>query len=124
MKAFFWLCVVGAVYSYLLYPLLLLVLVPKRRVAPGGAGIHQPRVTIVVACRNEERRLRAKLQNALAVAYPNREILVASDASDDASDAIVSEFAGQGVILVRSPERRAGIAAVRASVRWWRDRRR
>lgn len=120
MKAFFWLCVVGAVYSYLLYPLLLLVLVPKRRVAPGGAGIHQPRVTIVVACRNEERRLRAKLQNALAVAYPNREILVASDASDDASDAIVSEFAGQGVILVRSPERRGkefaqGLAIERAS---------
>lgn len=118
MKWFFWLCVVGAVYSYLLYPLLLL-LVPKRR-ATAASGHFAPRVTLVIACRNEEKRLRTKILNTLATAYPNREILVASDASDDASDAIVGEFAAQGVILVRSPERRGkefaqGLAIERAS---------
>ena len=118
MKWFFWLCAIGAVYSYLIYPLLLLLLVPKR--SPGArAGDYTPLVTLVIACRNEEKRLRGKIQNALATRYANREILVASDASDDGSDAIVGEFRDAGVALVRSPERRGkehaqGLAIARA----------
>src|SRR5215203_3255929 len=76
MKWFFWLCAVGAVYSYLLYPVLLM-LVPRRKAADRAAGFT-PRVTIVVACRNEEKRLRTKILNTLATTFPNREILVAS----------------------------------------------
>lgn len=118
MKWFFWLCAVGAVYSYLLYPVLLM-LVPRRKAA-ARASSFAPRVTIVIACRNEEKRLRTKILNTLATSYPNREILVASDASDDASDSIVGEFVAQDVHLVRSPERRGkefaqGLAIERAA---------
>jgi cellulose synthase/poly-beta-1,6-N-acetylglucosamine synthase-like glycosyltransferase len=120
MEWLFWVCVVGAVYSYLLYPLALIVFVPKRRLGAAASDEFRPRVTLVIACRNEEKRLRAKIQNALAVHYPDVEVLVASDASDDASDDIVREFASRGVILVRSPERRGkefaqGLAIARAS---------
>jgi cellulose synthase/poly-beta-1,6-N-acetylglucosamine synthase-like glycosyltransferase len=117
MKWFFWVCAAGAVYSYLIYPLLLM-LVPKR--SPGArAEGFAPLVTLVIACRNEEKRLRSKIQNALATLYPAREILVASDASDDGSDAIVAGFRDAGVTLVRSPERRGkehaqGLAVARA----------
>ena len=101
----FWLCAVCAVYSYLLYPLLLWALVPRR--VPGQlVDGYAPRVSIVIACRNEQKRLRAKILNTLATRYPDREVLVASDASDDDSDAITREFEAQGVRLVRSPERR------------------
>jgi len=101
----FWLCAVGSVYSYLLYPLMLLAFV-KRRVPRLPMTGFAPRVSIVIACRNEQKRLRAKINNTLASEYPNREILVASDASDDDSDAITGEFADRGVRLVRSAERR------------------
>jgi glycosyltransferase involved in cell wall biosynthesis len=102
----FWACAVGACFSYLLYPLILLLL-PRRgwhgsRVDAG----YRPRVTLIIACRNEARRLRAKIENALAIQYPDLEIIVASDASDDESDAIVRGFEPRGVRLVRSPERR------------------
>ena len=66
----------------------------------------RPRVTIVIACRNEARRLREKIANALAVDYDDKEIIVASDASDDGSDSIAAEFADGGVRVVRSSERR------------------
>lgn len=104
MIVLFWVCIASAMYSYLLYPLLLWFM--PRRVRGASRPDYLPRVTIVVACRNEQRRLRHKLENALAIQYPDREIIVASDASDDGSDEIVREFADRGVRLVRSPERR------------------
>lgn len=105
MKALFWICFVGAIYSYALYPLILKLLVPRRRSEP-NASSFAPKVTLVIACRNEERRLAAKIENALKLAYAPLEIMVASDASDDDSDRIVESYAAQGVRLVRSPERR------------------
>lgn len=104
MMALFWLCVAGALYSYLFYPLLLM-LTPRR--TPGvRVSNYLPRVSIIVACRNERARLRRKLENTLATRYAAREIIVASDASDDGSDEIAAGFTAQGVRVVRSPERR------------------
>lgn len=105
MKALFWICFFGAVYSYALYPLFLKLFIPRRRAQP-TLDAYAPKVSLVIACRNEERRLRAKIENALALDYRPLEIMVASDASDDGSDAIVESFAAQGARLVRSPERR------------------
>lgn len=105
MKLLFWLSVVGAIYSYAVYPFVLKFLIPARRSSP-ITGAYSPKVSLIIACRNEERRLAAKIENALKLAYQPIEIMVASDASDDRSDAIVGEFADKGVRLVRSPERR------------------
>ena len=105
MKLLFWVGVIGAIYSYALYPLILKFLVPARKHS-SVAGAYSPTVTLIIACRNEERRLGAKIENALKLAYQPLEIMVASDASDDRSDSIVGEYANRGVRLVRSPERR------------------
>lgn len=102
----FWLCGIGAIYSYAIYPLLLRLFVPRRK-PPGELKEVPLSVTLVIACRNEERRLAKKLDNALQLRYPLAQILVASDASDDGSDAIVLGYADRGVKLVRS-ERRLG----------------
>lgn len=104
MKWLFWACVIGAVYSYALYPLLLKA-IPKRR-STARTGLYLPLVSLIIACRNEEKRLRHKIENALETHYSNKEVLVASDASDDGSHAIAESFHESGVILIRSAERR------------------
>lgn len=106
MQWLFWICVFGAVYSYVIYPLVLRLLVPLRK-QHVAVDAYAPAVTLVIACRNEERRLPHKIENALQAAYPLTEILVASDCSDDRSDAITLSYADRGVRLVRS-ERRMG----------------
>jgi hypothetical protein len=104
LRVLFWLAVLGCVYSYALYPLLLQLIPARRSVRRPASGT--PPVSLIIACRNEARRLRHKLDNALCLDYPELEIIVCSDASDDGSDAIVAEYALRGVRLVRSPERR------------------
>jgi len=102
----FWAALVGAVYSYAIYPLLLVVL-PRRVPSVGtSAAVAEPLVTLVIACRNERARIAHKLDNALALRYPRLDIIVASDSSDDGSDDIVRSYADRGVRLVTSPERR------------------
>ena len=107
MTTLFWVALLGCGYSYALYPLLLSMW-PARSTFTRvrGATPPPPTATLVIACRNEAGRLRHKLDNALAVAYPNLEIVVASDASDDGSDDIVREYVDRGVRLIRSPARR------------------
>ena len=67
----------------------------------------QPRVSLIIAARNEERDIAAKLGNALALDYPKDllQIIVASDCSDDGTDEIARGFADRGVILIRQRAR-------------------
>lgn len=67
----------------------------------------QPRVSLIIAARNERIDIAAKLENALALDYPKDllQIIVASDYSDDGTDEIVREFADRGVILSRQNAR-------------------
>src|SRR5215468_182127 len=67
----------------------------------------QPRVSLIIAARNERRDIAAKLENALALDYPKYllQIIVASDCSDDGTDEIVRGFANRGVILSRQSAR-------------------
>ena len=107
LEVIFWSSLLAAVYSYVVYPAVLWLLPARRNQGPGrGPNREPPLVTLVVACRNERPRIAHKLENALDVAYPRLEDLVASDCSDDGSDEIVESFAARGVRLVRSPERR------------------
>ena len=106
VKWIFWIALVGCLYSYAIYPAMLRMVPAKMAGARRGAPSNSPTVTLIIACRNEAERLRHKLDNALAVDYPNLEIVVASDASDDESDDIVREYGPKGIRLVRSPERR------------------
>lgn len=101
----FWLLSLLGIYSYFIYPILLRLL-PSRHVSPvGEAALPIPSMSVIVTARNEQARIREKIQNLLSLsAYPGEiEIIIASDASDDDTDRIVTEFAEQGVVLVRSP---------------------
>jgi glycosyltransferase involved in cell wall biosynthesis len=118
LEVTFWIGAFVAVYSYLIYPVLLMVL--QRRpgtatartggnTAPGAAAPGAvPTVTVIVAARNEQTRIADKLENTLSLDYPAEsfDILVASDASSDDTDEIVAGFVRRRVKLVRSPERK------------------
>jgi cellulose synthase/poly-beta-1,6-N-acetylglucosamine synthase-like glycosyltransferase len=60
-----------------------------------------PNVTVLITAYNEEKDIRAKLENTLLIDYPQEklEILVASDGSTDKTDEIVREFSARGVKL-------------------------
>src|SRR5215469_2263934 len=107
MEALFWFCLVGATYSYFWYPALLLILPPRKRGADAPA-MPVRKLALVIAARNEATKITEKLANTLALERPDVELdfMVASDASDDATDTIVRSYADKGIRLVRSPVRK------------------
>ena len=120
MKILFWLSTCLVVYTYFGYPFVLWALTTLRSRNILKQEIF-PRVSIIIAARNEVDKIRQKIEHTLALDYPDQrlEILVASDASDDGTDEIVREYAGRGVRLVRAPERKGkehaqGLAVVAA----------
>ena len=102
----FWL-----VYVYGGYAAVLACVGLWRRVRPVVADDCTPRVSVLIAARNEEQDIGWKIEETLAWNYPPEklEILVASDASDDATDEIVRRYFGPQVSLIRM-ERRGGKA--------------
>jgi cellulose synthase/poly-beta-1,6-N-acetylglucosamine synthase-like glycosyltransferase len=94
-----------SIYSYFIYPVLLLILRLFRRREIARSPI-EPRVSLIITAYNEENKIEGKLRNSREVEYPSAqlEIIVASDSSTDRTDAIVS--ATPGVKLVRADVRK------------------
>jgi glycosyltransferase involved in cell wall biosynthesis len=106
----FWGLLLLSLYSYFIYPLLLRALLVVRgapEAAPGSGDTDLPSVSLIITAYNEASRIRDKLDNSLAIDYPQEsmEVIVASDRSSDATDDIVREYADRGVRLVRAGER-------------------
>ncbi len=107
MEFVFWLCLALILYVYLGYPLLLLSgLLGQRTLAPRRSIL--PSLSILVPAHNEQRMIRAKLQNLLSQDYPTDklEILVGDDGSTDATASIVRDSQHRGVRLFISETRR------------------
>jgi cellulose synthase/poly-beta-1,6-N-acetylglucosamine synthase-like glycosyltransferase len=113
----FWLSAAALCYTYVGYPLLL-VMVSRL----GGRAVRRadltPAVSVIITAYNEERDLAAKLENTLALDYdPDKlEVIVASDCSTDRTDEIVRQFGARGVRLHRQQERQGKTAAQNAAV--------
>ena len=112
----FWGSIALVFYAYAGYACALLVLARFRDRAVKRANITPP-VSFIITAYNEEKRLREKIDNTLAQVYPasRLEIIVASDGSTDATDAIARGF-GDCVRLVRAPGRRGKEAAQQLAV--------
>lgn len=100
-------CIFAALYHYVAYPAGLMILASLRPPAV-KATVDLPSVTLVIAAFNEERVIRQKLLNSLALDYPKGklEVIVVADGSSDSTPDIVSEFSDQGVVSLFQPERR------------------
>lgn len=98
----FWVAAGLMLYIYVGYPLLIRIWA-----AASGRPVAKAKpvmsVTIVVAAYNEEYGIRAKLENLLTQDYPTDQfrILVVSDGSTDATDAVVEAFGDARVRLMR-----------------------
>lgn len=86
------------------YPLVLHLLA-SRFARPVHKSEWTPDVSVLLAVKNGERYLRAKLETLLALDYPPEQmrILVLSDGSTDATGGIAREFSGRGVELLELP---------------------
>lgn len=98
---------IALIYVYVGYPLLVW-LVSRASPKEIKRGAVEPFVTILITAYNEEKDIRAKLENTLRIDYPAQklDILVASDGSTDNTDKIVGEFAADGVRLFRQEGRK------------------
>ncbi len=108
MEIIFAISLIGIIYSYGLYPVVLLFL-PDRN--GGRTNVERlPIVSIIITAHNEQTRIDKKLENTLAIDYPpeRRDILVASDASTDSTDDVVRRYIDEGhpIALVRAGERK------------------
>ena len=117
LESIFWLAVIAILYTYVGYPLVLIVL-NRLRSRPVKKATCLPSVTIIITAYNEERDLPAKLENTLSLNYdPERlQVIVASDCSTDRTDEIVKSYASKGVVLHRQRERFGKTAAQNAAV--------
>ena len=98
MQFMFWFCIGGVFFAYFGYPLTLVLLRGLRRLE-GARDYTTVPVTLIITAFNEERRIREKMANSLVLEYPREQlqILVASDGSTDATNAIVRSYAERGV---------------------------
>ena len=111
-ETIFWASVGLLLYTYIGYPALLL-LISVFRDNPVRRGPLQPATTIIIAAHNEERRIRDKIENTLALVYPSEKkgIIIASDGSTDDTNRIASAYFDKGVKLVAVPTHRGKEAA-------------
>jgi poly-beta-1,6-N-acetyl-D-glucosamine synthase len=94
MTWLFWAASALIGYTYAGYPAWLW-LRSRLHPRPVRSGPMQPLTSIVMVVRNEERVLEQKLENLLALEYPEeqKEIIVVSDGSTDGTEAILRQYA-------------------------------
>jgi cellulose synthase/poly-beta-1,6-N-acetylglucosamine synthase-like glycosyltransferase len=104
VKILFWFSVLIVVYAYLLYPVWLFL---RTRLYPRPVQRKPifPAVSIIIAARNEGKRLEEKLQNLQQLDYRQEllDILVVSDGSIDQTNDILSNFADSRVRSILLP---------------------
>jgi cellulose synthase/poly-beta-1,6-N-acetylglucosamine synthase-like glycosyltransferase len=105
-------------YSYFGYPisLFLLGMFIKK---PVKKGAYFPDVTVIITAHNEEKTIKKKLDNTLALEYPREklQILVASDGSTDRTNAIVRNYDKKGIELLIITEHRGKENAQKEAVK-------
>ena len=91
----FWLAAVTLLFTLLVMIELLIGnrSVEALRDMPSVSGTSPQKVSIIVAARNEQRNIRSALQSLLDLEYPNYELIVVDDRSEDATGEILDALA-------------------------------
>ncbi len=112
-ETIFWAAAIVIAYTYAGYPLLAW-LRSRLRPRPPRKSAFLPRLSLLVIAHNEERRIRARIENLLALDYPREllEIVVASDASTDGTAAAARDYAHAGVRVMEFQQHRGKPAVI------------
>ncbi|MBM4462371.1 MAG: glycosyltransferase family 2 protein [Chloroflexi bacterium] len=107
VEVLFWVFVGLVAYAYFGYPALLVALGSLRGKREYPELQELTTVSLLIVAYNEEKVIRQKIENSLALDYPKDklEIIIASDASTDSTDKIAIEYQDKGVRLIRRPTR-------------------
>lgn len=111
----FWGSLFLILYSYLLFPLILMGLVRvtgKRDHAGPGELPEHPRVAVLCAMYNEEKVAREKIENFLQLDYDRTRLYVGSDGSSDATSVILNEYADNDRIVIHEFPRRGKVYVI------------
>ncbi|GGW87036.1 glycosyltransferase family 2 protein [Alteromonas halophila] len=101
MEVVFWLSLVLIGYSYFGYPVLLMLIAKNKPVdKQADSPSALPSVTVVIAAYNEESCIEQRINNLLALDYPQEKlnVLIGSDGSTDATASILNQFVNHPVI--------------------------
>ena len=122
-KGLFWGSLGAICWTHSGYPMLAAVLA-RLRPRPVARADATPSVTVIVAAHDEEAVIGQRLENLLALDYPHDRlgIVVASDASTDATDTIVTEVASRDERVRLFCAFRAGARSRHRIGRWRRHR--
>lgn len=114
MQILFWALIALVIFTYLGYPVSLIVL--KKLGFRSDKSISQseemPTMAFVVAAYNEADCIRDKIKNTFQLGYEKDklQIVIVTDGSNDQTVAIVREY--DGITLYHQPERRGKVAAI------------
>lgn len=115
MVVIFWGAVALLGYTFVVFPALVFV---RGRLFPQPYVVADvtPQVSMIIAAHNEAGGIAAKLDNVLSLDYPLEclQVVIASDGSDDGTNAIVERYAGRHVVLLALP-RQGKIPALNAA---------
>lgn len=109
----FWISVLVLVYTYLGYPVLIALLARlKPRRVSGEPNSKPPKVSLIIAAHNEEKVIREKITNSLAIDYREGllSVVIVSDGSIDRTNEIINEFASHPRIKFINYQPRRGKA--------------
>jgi cellulose synthase/poly-beta-1,6-N-acetylglucosamine synthase-like glycosyltransferase len=114
MRSCFFISLGMLVYIYFGYPIVVYLMSRIRSWPVLKKESYQPRVTILIAAYNEEKKIEATIKNKIALLYPKDkiEIIVISDGSTDGTDNIVRSYTAENVKLLRQDKRAGKTAAL------------
>jgi cellulose synthase/poly-beta-1,6-N-acetylglucosamine synthase-like glycosyltransferase len=112
----FWICCGLLAYVYVVYPMLVSILAARFGQRVRVAEIL-PSVTVIVTAYNEERCIRAKLDNLFGLNYPSDifNVIVASDGCTDLTEEIAASYDPMRVRVLRTEGRRGKTACQNAA---------
>ena len=115
LKIAFWASAGALVWTHAAYPLVVRVLARLRERPVRSDASVLPHVSVIVTAHNEAPVIGRRLENLKALDYPadRLELVVTSDASTDATEALVEQA---GVRVIRNP-RGGKVAAQNSAVR-------
>lgn len=91
MKIIFWVSAFAIFYPMIGYPLTLLLLdkIIKEKYKD---YTYKPKVSVIISAYNEEKVIEKKLNNIIKTDYPDFEVIIANDASNDRTVELSENF--------------------------------
>ena len=119
LEVVFWASVIGVIYPYFGYPLVLAFFARWRQGDPGRVrSTEPPTVTMIIPVHNEAARIAAKIENTAALDYPAGllEVLFVSDGSTDETVPLIERLKSPVMSIVSLPSRGGKAAALNAGL--------